>query len=93
MPSKRITFAYVVTQNGQELYAANDLFVGAATHISARYDIAYKERAESQSSSGVIISTGLGQSGWYKSVLAQVKACTGLLQMKKCEISTINWGD
>ena len=82
VPSKRITFAHAVTQNGQELYAANDLFVGAATHISARYDIAYKERAESQSSSGVIISTGLGQSGWYKSVLAQVKACTGLLQMK-----------
>lgn len=93
VPFKRITFAHAVTQNGQELYAANDLFVGAATHISARYDIAYKERAESQSSSGVIISTGLGQSGWYKSVLAQVKACTGLLQMKKREIPTINWGD
>ena len=93
VPSKRITFAHAVTQNGQELYAANDLFVGAATHISARYDIAYKERAESQSSSGVIISTGLGQSGWSKSVLAQVKACTGLLQMKKREIPTINWGD
>ena len=62
--TKKITFAHAVTQNGQELYAANDIFVGPANHISAGYDILYRGKYERQSSSGVIISTGLGQSSF-----------------------------
>ncbi len=49
------------TQNGQEPYAANDIFVGPANDISAGYDICTRG-SMSASSSGVIISTGLGQS-------------------------------
>ena len=33
---------------------------------------------ESQFSSGIIVSTGIGQTGWYKSVMAQAKAACGL---------------
>lgn len=33
---------------------------------------------ETQSSSGIIVSTGIGQTGWYKSVMAEAKAACGL---------------
>jgi len=46
--------------DGQELLAVNDFFVGARSHVSARYEIALGDLVERQSSSGVIISTGLG---------------------------------
>ena len=33
---------------------------------------------ETQSSSGIIVSTGIGQTGWYKSVMAEAKVACGL---------------
>ncbi len=45
-------------------------FIGQKTHISARYVLKVDDRQERQSSSGIIVSTGLGSSGWLKSVLA-----------------------
>lgn len=68
---REITMARARTQDGQTMLAVNDLFVGQRTHVSARYDITWNGRQESQSSSGIIISTGLGSSGWYRSVMAQ----------------------
>ena len=56
--------------DGQSLLAVNDLFIGAKTHVSARYRLSYRGREEDQSSSGVIVSTGAGSTGWYRSVLA-----------------------
>jgi hypothetical protein len=56
--------------DGQTLLAVNDLFVGQRSHVSARYQISQGEASEAQSSSGVIISTGLGSTGWLKSILA-----------------------
>ena len=71
------------TQNGQELYAANDKFLWDRQIISsAGYDILYRG-SMSASSSGVIISTGLGQSGWYKSVIAQLNGGAEFLHMNK----------
>ena len=68
---REITMALARTRDGQTMLAVNDLFVGQKTHVSARYDISWNDRQESQSSSGIIISTGLGSSGWYRSVMAQ----------------------
>ena len=68
---REITMARARTQDGQTMLAVNDLFAGQRTHVSARYDITWNGRQESQSSSGIIISTGLGSSGWYRSVMAQ----------------------
>jgi hypothetical protein len=55
--------------DGQTLLAVNDLFIGAKTHVSARYRLSYRGKEEDQSSSGVIVSTGAGSTGWYRSVL------------------------
>jgi len=65
-----VTMAKAKVQNGQELLAVNDFFIGQKTHASARYVIKYNGLRENQSSSGIIISTGLGSTGWMKSILA-----------------------
>ena len=65
-----VTMAVARLNNGQTLLAVNDLFVGQRTHVSARYQIRHGDLAEAQSSSGIIISTGLGSTGWLKSILA-----------------------
>lgn len=74
---KEITMAQARTQDGQTMLAVNDLFVGQRTHVSARYDITWNRRTEYQSSSGIIISTGLGSTGWYKSVMTQAAGIAG----------------
>ena len=65
-----ITMAKAELSDGQKLYAVNDLFIGARTHVSARYSISLGTSKENHSSSGIIVSTGLGSTGWMKSVLA-----------------------
>jgi NAD kinase len=64
----RITMAEAVLNDGQRLLAFNDLFIGARSHVSARYRIEAGDRAEEQSSSGILVSTGAGSTGWLKSV-------------------------
>jgi len=47
----------------------NDFFIGQRTHQSARYEIKIAGQSERHSSSGVIVSTPLGSTGWLKSLL------------------------
>ena len=68
-PQRLLTMARASLNDGQELHAVNDLFIGRRTHVSALYRIALEGRAEEQSSSGVIVSTGVGSTGWLSSVL------------------------
>ena len=69
--TKNVTMGKVETKDGQVLYAVNDFFIGVANHTSARYNINYRNRVENQSSSGIIISTGFGMTGWHKSIMAE----------------------
>jgi hypothetical protein len=62
------TMARALLDDGQEVLALNEIFVGHATHQSARYTIALGERSERQSSSGVIAATGTGATGWAASI-------------------------
>jgi hypothetical protein len=68
MPIKSVTMAESTLNDGQSLLGFNDLFIGARSHVSARYDIALDDRQEFQSSSGIIVSTGAGSTGWLQSV-------------------------
>ena len=74
--AKSVTMAKAALNNGQTLYGVNDLFIGPKTHASARYLIRYGEASETQSSSGVVVSTGLGSTGWLKSLLTGAAAIT-----------------
>jgi len=71
--SKEITMGKAETKDGQVLYAVNDFFAGVSNHTSARYTIQLGSESENQSSSGVIVSTGFGMTGWHKSVMAQFR--------------------
>lgn len=68
-PVAEVTMAEARLSDGQELRAVNDLFVGPRTHTSALYEIQHRRRSEVQSSSGLIVSTGLGSTAWFKSVV------------------------
>jgi NAD kinase len=70
LEARLITMAEAKLDDGQTLLAVNDLFIGQRTHVSARYRIAYRRREEDQSSSGIIVSTGAGSTGWFRSILA-----------------------
>ena len=65
---REVTLAAVTLEDGQKLLAFNDLFLGARSHVSAQYRIAYGKKKETQSSSGVLVSTGAGSTGWVSSV-------------------------
>ncbi|MGJ5034024.1 MULTISPECIES: sugar kinase [unclassified Bradyrhizobium] len=67
--AKTVTMARASLADGQVLHAVNDLFIGARTHVSARYEIATREHQERQSSSGLIVATGLGSTAWFKSIV------------------------
>lgn len=66
--SKTMRFAEAKLNDGQRILAFNDLFIGASTHISAKYKITYNNTIEEQSSSGLIVSTPAGATGWLSSI-------------------------
>lgn len=67
--TKEVTMAKAQLNDGQEILGVNDLFFGKQSHTSARYIIGIDGQQERHSSSGVIVSTGLGSTGWLKSLL------------------------
>jgi hypothetical protein len=54
--------------DGQNLVALNEIFVGHASHQSARYRLTFGDQTERQSSSGVVVATGTGATGWAASL-------------------------
>lgn len=58
-----------VTDDGQTLLALNEVYVGHASHQSARYQVQLADGStERQSSSGILAGTGTGATGWLQSV-------------------------
>ncbi len=66
--AKTIVLAEASLNDGQRLLAFNDLFIGAASHVSARYKISFNQHTEEHSSSGIIVSTQAGSTGWLSSI-------------------------
>jgi hypothetical protein len=68
-PSEDRTMVVARLDDGQELYGLNEVFVGHASHQSARYVIGTPDGdRERQSSSGLIVGTGTGATGWCASI-------------------------
>lgn len=76
-PLQQVDMAEASLNTGSAICAVNDLFIGVRSHCSARYRIALGKKAENQSSSGVIVSTGLGSTGWYRSLMTGAAAIAG----------------
>lgn len=80
--AKIVNFAEVKLNDGQSLLAFNDLFIGPASHISARYKISFNGMTEEQSSSGLIISTSAGSTGWLSSIFNMAYGISDQFEIK-----------
>ncbi|HEX8556045.1 MAG TPA: hypothetical protein VF695_15165, partial [Sphingomonas sp.] len=67
-PVERRTMVEARLDSGERLLALNEVFVGHRGHQSARYRIATADAAEDQSSSGLIVASGTGATGWARSI-------------------------
>jgi hypothetical protein len=90
---RRVTLAEAALEDGQQLLAFNDLFIGARSHVSARYKIGVGSRAEPQSSSGVLVSTGAGSTGWLSSVFAMAGAVATFTGGQPGRALRLDWED
>ena len=68
------TMVEACLDDGQRLVALNEIYVGHRTHQSSRYRLALGGREERQSSSGLIVATGTGATGWSLSIARSVGA-------------------
>ena len=74
------TMVEASTDDGQRLRALNEVFLGHRSHQSARYTLAVGGQTERQSSSGLLVSTGTGATGWALSVSRAIGAAFALPQ-------------
>ncbi|MCB9593018.1 MAG: NAD(+)/NADH kinase [Sandaracinaceae bacterium] len=65
------TMVLAQTDDGQRLTALNEIYVGHRTHQSSRYVLRQGPREARHSSSGVIVCSGTGASGWARSIHRQ----------------------
>lgn len=77
--ARAVSMAEARLKDAQRLLAFNDLFIGANSHISARYRISCGDKAENQSSSGIIVSTGAGSTGWLSSIFNETSGIVAFL--------------
>lgn len=85
-PIRKVTMAQAILNTGETLYGVNDLFIGPRTHTSARYSIEIAGSREDHSSSGIIVSTGLGSTGWFRSILAGATGIASQLSGKQVRV-------
>ena len=90
---RAVTLAEAALADGQRLVAFNDLYVGARTHVSARYRIAVGDAREDQSSSGVLVSTGAGSTGWMSSVFNMASGVAAFTGGSAGAARTLPWED
>lgn len=63
--------ALATREDGQQLLALNEIFIGHRTHQSARYRLRAGDLSARHSSSGIICTTGTGATGWARSIAGQ----------------------
>lgn len=86
-----VTLAEVELNDGQRLLAFNDFFVGVQSHVSARYRLEFDGRSENQSSSGIIISTGAGSTGWLSSIFNMASSVSQLQGKELVPAMRMEW--
>jgi hypothetical protein len=76
-PAIDLVMVEAVLDDGARLVALNEVFVGHRSHQSARYRVVVGGRELHQISSGLIVATGTGATGWARSVSIE----------RRCQIS------
>jgi hypothetical protein len=62
------TMVSAVTDDGQQLTAMNEIYLGHAGHQTSRYLVSVPGASEHQASSGLVVGTGTGSTGWCSSI-------------------------
>ena len=62
------TMVMAQMDDGQKLMALNEIFLGHKSHQSARYEISCLSQQEHHFSSGIIVASGTGATGWARSI-------------------------
>jgi len=79
VPCHEITMAEAKLNDGQSMLAFNDFLIGHRSHVSARYRLDWNGKGEEQSSSGVLVATGAGSTGWLSSTQNMARSVMTLL--------------
>jgi hypothetical protein len=82
------TMVEAVTDDGQRLVALNEVYVGHPSHQSARYRLTVAGQVERQSSSGVLVGTRTGATGWCASVS---RATHSSLELPAVDAPALAW--
>ncbi|MFD9005477.1 hypothetical protein ACFV0T_31790 [Streptomyces sp. NPDC059582] len=72
--TEELTMVEAVADDTQRLVALNEIYLGAPGHQTARYRLGLDDDGgvvEAQASSGVLVGTGTGATGWLRSVWQQ----------------------
>ncbi|MEU9253792.1 hypothetical protein AB0D66_18280 [Streptomyces sp. NPDC048270] len=70
-PAEELTMVEAVADDTQRLLALNEIYLGSPGHQTARYRLGSegeKGPGEAQASSGVLVGTGTGATGWLRSL-------------------------
>lgn len=78
-----LTMVEAVTDDAQRLLALNEIYVGPPGHQTARYTLGLDgarvpPEPEAQASSGVLVGTGTGATGWLRSLWEQRSSALAL---------------
>ncbi len=90
---RQVTMAEARLNDGQKMLAFNDLFIGRRTHVSARYNLISSKKSETQSSSGVIVATGAGSTGWLSSIFNMTRGVADWTGGSSGKPLRLNWHD
>jgi hypothetical protein len=71
---ERLPFIKASIDVDRAVWGINDVFLGRIDHVSARYEVSFRDRKERHSSSGIIVSTGVGATGWMRSIAVMAAA-------------------
>jgi len=92
--TRDVSLARATLHDGQTLLAFNDFFLGAKSHVSARYELRVGAQSEQQSSSGILVSTGAGSTGWMSSVFNMARGVAGFAGTQMSQrIRKMKWED
>lgn len=87
---RSVTLAEARLNDGQRLLGFNDLFIGAASHVSARYRITFDANTEEHSSSGIIVSTKTGSTGWLSSIFNMTNGMRNFLEHQEAKQTRVD---